>query len=319
MNSGNSGKRVQMFTDQDNLVRKAKYLIFEVTCGEIQRLLAQVGIPMLVLKGPHVGSVIYEDPAERTYCDLDILVKPEHYYPAARILLGNGFKVYSMNRRRLASEKADYQLLLLAPRGVIVELHRALADRDQFRSDIPGFFRRSEEFTFGALKALGLGTEDLLLHLCLHFGKRHFMTSEKKHLLDIALQLKKRNVDWPVFLDRAKRSGCLTIIYYCLEAARSQYGSEVPREIMKALSPSRWRRKVMDKFLDPNAFPIYRFPENIPGFHERMVNLLLLDRFSTMIFSTSRFAGRSLLNVLLRVGPLRRSWIKAHPLGEWIK
>lgn len=303
---------------QDILLLKAKLLIIEIALGEMQKLLAAAGIPMLLLKGPHLAATLYDDPLKRTYCDLDILVKPEHYYTAAKVLLANGFKLFNINRRRLASEMADYQLLLRAPRGIAVELHCALADRDQFRSDVKGFFQRSEEFKFGDLKVRGLGTEDLLLHLCLHFGKRHFMTSEKKHLHDIALLLKKKKVDWPIFMERVKRTGCRIITYYCLEAVRLQHGAEIPGEIMGALSPNPKRRCILDRFLDPSVFPIYRFHETIPGFRERTANLLLLDKMRTKVSSTFRFAGRSLLNILLRTAPWRLVWTRHYPLREWM-
>jgi hypothetical protein len=304
---------------QKSLLAHGRQLIFEIVCGELQKMLAAADISMLVLKGPHVAAALYENPGERIYCDLDILVKPEHYYPAAKVLLGNGFKLFTVNKRRLASEKADYQLLMRSPRGMAVELHCALADRDQFHSDVKGFFQRSEEFKFGELGARGLGTEDLLLHLCLHFGKRHFMTSEKKHLRDIALLLQKKKMDWPVFLDRVKRTHCRTVTWYCLEAVISQHGAEIPAGILAALRPSPWRRRILDKYLDPAVFPIYRFQSSVPGLRERIVNLLLLDRFSTMFTSFLRFAGRSTMNRLLMIGPMQRLWLKKYPLAEWFE
>ena len=305
--------------NQDKLLASARSLIFEITCGEMQALLASAGIPMLVLKGPHVGCTLYEKPDQRIYCDLDILVRPEHYFPAARVLLQNGFKLFSINRRRLASEKADYQLLLLAPRGVAIELHRALADRDQFHSDVQGFFQRAHEFSFGALKVRGLGTEDLLLHLCLHFGKRHFMTSEPKHLLDIALLLNRKKINWPAFLLRVTEAKCRIVTHYCLQAVKSQQGAAVPNEILAALCPGTWRRRLLEKYLDPGVFPIYRFPERLPGLRERMVNLLLLDHIATMCSSSIHFAARSAMNRFLMVRPLKWLWMKGNPLAEWIE
>ncbi|MFH2108804.1 MAG: nucleotidyltransferase family protein [Chrysiogenia bacterium] len=319
MNNGNSKGGEKTCRGNSQILLKARSLIFEVSCGEMQELLAAAGIPMLVLKGPHVAATLYENPADRDYCDLDILVKPEHYLSAALVLIKNGFSLFKVNRRRLASEKADYQMLLRAPRGVAVELHRALADRDQFRSDVHGFFQRAQEFAFGEVKVRGLGNEDLLLHLCLHFGKRHFMTSEKKHLVDIALLLKKKNIAWPVFLERTRRSRCRTVAYYCLNAAAQQHGSELPAQVLASLRPMSWRKRFLDTFLDPASFPLYRLQDARPGWRERTVNLLLLDRLSTMIFSGIRFGGRSAMNLLLRAGALRRLWMKGNPLAEWME
>lgn len=304
---------------QDILLLKAKLLMIEIALGEMQKLLAASGISMLLLKGPHLAATLYDDPLQRVYCDLDILVKPEHYYRAAKILLANDFKLFSFNRRRLASEKADYQLQMRSPRGVVVELHRALADASQFRSDIEGFSERSEEFKFGELNVRGLGTEDLLLHLCLHFGKRHFMTSEKKHLLDIALLLKKKDISWPVFLARVRFAHCRCIAYYCLLAVRAQHGAVIPDDLLASLKPNRLRKILLDKFIDPRVFPIYRYNRAIPGFRERVVNLMLLDRFRTMMTSTFRFAGRSVGDRMLALGWVRKVWLRGHPLGKWIQ
>jgi hypothetical protein len=304
---------------QDHLLLSAKRLVFELTCGEIQKRLAAAGVSMLVLKGPHVAAALYDDPAGRDYSDLDILVRPEHYFSAAGILLKSGFKLFSVNRRRLASERADYQLLLRSPRGMAVELHCALADRGQFRSDVEGFFSRSEGFSFGELKCRGLSTEDLLLHLCLHFGKRHFMTGEPKHLHDIALLLKKKSIAWPAFLDRVKVAGCRIVTYYCLQAAVAQYRAVVPGEMMRELRPGRLRCRLLKKYLNPALFPIYRFSNELPGARDRWVNLLLLDRISTMASASIRFSVRESMDLLLRAGWVRRIWLMRHPLAEWVK
>lgn len=291
----------------------------EVTCGQAQKLLAAEGIPMLVLKGPHVAAVLYDDPAQRDYCDLDVLVRPENFVRAARALVAGGFCLNSPNPRRLASERADYQLQFRSPRGVLLELHRALADTSQFRSDVEGFFHRSEEFEFGELQARGLGTEDLLLHLCLHFGKRHFITSEKKHLRDIAHLVERRVVEWDVFLARVHASRCKIVTYFCLRAVQEQNETQVPAKVLESLRPGPCRRRPLKKYIDPCAFPLYKSVADFSGLRERIVNLLLLDRVSGMVFSSICFAQRAIMDKLLIWSPLRRIWINGHPLKNWLR
>ncbi len=88
-------------------------------------------------------------------------------------------------------------------------------------------------FHFGETEALGLATEDLLLHLCLHMGTSYFQVIERKHVADIGLLLKKRRVDWPVFLQRAKKAGAGAIAYYALLAARLQENAAVPDDVLE--------------------------------------------------------------------------------------
>lgn len=305
-------------TMEERLLLCARSLMFEILCGEIQTILKSASIPFLVLKGPHVANSLYKNPVERSFCDLDILVEPKNYFPAARLFLRNSFQLSTINCRRLASVNADYQLPLRSTSGVLVELHRALDDSSQFRSDVQGIFARAEEFNFGKLKAFGLGTEDLLLHLCLHLGKRHFSHGGRKHLIDISLLLKNKIVDWTVFLSRVKYSGCRIVTFYSLEAVRMQHDADIPSVIRTSLIPNYWRRRILDHFLNPTELPIYRFQDSNQGWRERFVNLLLIDKISIMINSTFHFFSRSLLDFLLRATPIRQLWMKHHPLNEWM-
>lgn len=273
---------------------------------------------MLVLKGPQVQALLYNGKTERDYCDLDILVRPEQYLLAVRLLLQSGAQLLPINPKRLASRDADYQLQLRSPQGILVELHRALADTGQFRSDVDGFFRRSEEFAFGELKCRGLGTEDMLLHLCLHLGKRHFMTCDRKHLHDIALLVERRPVDWGVFLERARCAGCRTISYYSLMAARVQERVELHASVLAGLKPGPLRRRLLERFIDPVAFPLYRFAQDPGKVRDRFLNLLLLDTLPTMVRSMVSFSGNAVGDLLLRFSFFRRIWIKKHPLKDFL-
>lgn len=297
----------------------AQRLLMEVVCKQVQTLLTSEGISMLVLKGPHVAALVYDDPRERIFCDLDVLVAPKDFHSAANILIENGFRLLLIEPKCLASQKADYQLQLRAPQGVLVELHRALADESQFRSDIDGFFQRAEEFTFGELACRGLGTEDLLLHLCLHLGKRHFMTCERKHLQDIALLIEKRSVDWDAFFARARHARCRIISYYSLLSAGLQHQAKIPSHVLQKLKPNALRRKLVQRYIDPSAFPLYRLAQNPSGMKDRFVNMLLLDTIATMMRSTASFSGRAIGDLFLRWRPLRRLWLANHPLKEFLE
>ncbi len=50
------------------------------------------GVQPLLLKGPAFARWLYDDPSERTYIDLDLLVAPEQLEPARRTLAKRGFE-----------------------------------------------------------------------------------------------------------------------------------------------------------------------------------------------------------------------------------
>ncbi len=125
---------------------------------------------------------------------------------------------------------------------------------------------------------MGLGAEDLLLHLCLHMGTSYFHVIERKHVADIGLLIKKRDVDWQAFLQNVKMAGARSIVYYALLAAQLQQGAPVPPDFMRRIRPGKWRRIWLEKYIDPGSYPIYRFPEDSIKNIKRKLLLPLMDR-----------------------------------------
>jgi hypothetical protein len=256
-----------------NLLISVQQLRAEATFRKVKEILEKKGIDVILLKGPHLGSTIYDSPKARLYGDLDILVRPRNFEAAATMLLENDFQPIAFDQFAPEVQRDFKHWEYRSPWGVTVELHRWLSGHDRFYVDGGGLFERAEPFCFGATPALGLGKEDLLMHLCLHMGTSYFQVIERKHVLDIALLIKKKQIDWPVFLSRAKRSGAMAIAYYALTAARLQEGAEVAEDVLKALRPGFVRRRWLEKYVDVRTFPIYRFPEH--SIKEIKKNLLL--------------------------------------------
>lgn len=270
----------------------AHQLRTEVTFKRTESLLAAKGIGVLLLKGPHLGNTIYNSPRERPYNDLDILVRPRDFEIAVAALLESDFQPLAYAGFSPEVQRDFKHWEFLSPWGVMVELHRWLSGHDRFDLDIDGLFLRAESFMFGETPALGLGREDLLLHLCLHMGTSYFMLIQRKHVLDIALLIGKSPLDWPVFLTRVKQAGTGAITYYSLKAAELQDKAVVPAEVFDILRPSFFRRGWLEKFIDPATFPIYRFPEHSWGRAKRLLLLPLMDRPGQWIQFIARMVWR---------------------------
>jgi hypothetical protein len=261
-----------------NLPSTIHQLRAEVTFNKIKELFAGKNIELILLKGPHLGYTIYDSPQERPYSDLDILVKPEDFKLGATQLLEKGFKPFAYDTFAPEIQRDFKHWEFISPWGVLVELHRWLSGHDRYPVESAGLFERAEKFHFGETAALGLSTEDLLLHLCLHMGTSYFHVIEGKHVADIGLLIKKREVNWPVFQQRAKKTGARAIVYYALTAAMMQKDAPVPMGVMNKLRPGKLRRFWLEKNLDPSAFPIYCFPEHSLKKIKRRLLLPLLDR-----------------------------------------
>lgn len=266
----------------------AHQLRCEAAFRKVKGIFSQLGIEIIVLKGPHLGNTIYENPWQRLYGDLDLLVKPRDFQPAAAALEKNSFKplAFAGFNKRVQDDFKHWEYQ--SPQGIVVELHRWLSGHDRYPIAVDGLFARAESFTFGETAALGLGTEDLLLHLCLHMGTSYFQVIERKHIQDIALLIGKREVDWPMFMKRVGKAGAGTIAYYALSSAQLQRSAKIPDRVVKKLRPGFFRRWWIEKFIDASHFPVYRFPSQPIKMAKRKLIFPFMDRPSQWI----RFVAR---------------------------
>jgi hypothetical protein len=76
-----------------HIERAAHALALDVTAADVVQALAAAGIRSVVLKGPAMVHWLYpDDPGERAYTDVDVLVAPAAFTAAERVLENLGFR-----------------------------------------------------------------------------------------------------------------------------------------------------------------------------------------------------------------------------------
>jgi|GEM_PF-1134038 len=275
-------------------------VIFESVLKNIKAILEQNNLSFIVLKGPHLGNTIYSHPVKRLYCDLDLLVRSQDFFPVIDLLLSNGYKWCLSDGNRLATEREFYSWALTSPQGGRIEIHRDLAGYGRYPMDLDGLFERAETFEISKVKVLGLSSEDLLLHLCMHIIKSYFLYIEKKHIEDIAFLTQKRKVNWDIFLERATDARCTNGVYYALLASRNQLEADIPDGILQVLSPQGIRKRWFDLHLNPSTFPIYRYSNHKVWEVQIRLGLMLMDKFRDWIPFLWKYSRLRLRDVLIR-------------------
>lgn len=105
--------------------------MLESTLAEITRYLSGRGVRPLLLKGPAFARWLYDDPRQRSYGDLDLLVDPQQFEAAMGGLMELGFEPRSSTLR--SNERRGFWHAHLVRAGapgtfpVKVELHHTLA------------------------------------------------------------------------------------------------------------------------------------------------------------------------------------------------
>jgi hypothetical protein len=299
--------------DQNNdaLLGHIHDMRFEAIFREIKNLLEKEAVPLLLLKGPHLAHSIYDRPSERSYVDLDILVKPADFYRAARILRANKFALLEDGERALATAAQANHWAFTSRFGQLIELHRSFTGLNRHPGDIGEWFARAETFKFGQTEALGLGAEDLLCHLCLHIGKSFFYLIEEKHIRDLDRVIRGKKIRWEIFIERCRETRSMAIAYYCLLSTRARHGTPIPALVLSTLRPGGFRRRWLARHLDVAAFPVYRYQARGVSHARLRLTLPLLDGIAGWPPFLIRAAWIKGLDVVLRIPVLGRLWNKS--------
>lgn len=133
-------------------------------------LLTEATIETRVLKGAAVAHLDYPRPEQRSFIDLDILVRPEDFDRAAQTLIGAGFVRRLHQPRPGFDRRFDKGTTLVAPAGYELDLHRTfvlgpwglLVDLDDLWAG------DGKEVVVGGRRLRALSRGHRLLHACYH-------------------------------------------------------------------------------------------------------------------------------------------------------
>jgi hypothetical protein len=203
--------------------RRADALLIPVLAA-----LEAAGLPVIVLKGLHLSTQVYADPAMRPMIDADLLLRRSDLPAAARIVESFGFRQRDADRGAPsdpALPRDDHHHLdtFYYPKGPPIELHHDLwVPGARLRVDMDGVWSRARPSRIGGAGVWVLAPEDALLHLCLHAGVGHGFEVKLLSLCDLPVALRRwqEEIDWEAFWSRAhrwraERSAVLTLAFVC--------------------------------------------------------------------------------------------------------
>jgi hypothetical protein len=255
----------------------------------------------MVLRGTRLAETLYDDPALRTYTDIDLLVQRQHLADVKTMARDLGYLPIAGEFQEEFFEHHHYHLRYeSAMDGVPLEIHWSLdPPLSIHRIDYKGVFRRARPFRLGGAPALGPAPEDDLLLLTVHLAKHATclrglsgpgLTSLclKESLLLWILDVERfltrsTDLDWDAVVDRARSWEVAGPVVTALNLVAQVLGTAVPkaprRELERAAhrgtaeqllgrmargeGPLSRRFRSMHGALlrSPGAFGLYRIPE----------------------------------------------------------
>ena len=206
-----------------------RVLRFTAELARICRQFEQHELPVLAHKGAALGQLLYGDPAMRQFGDLDFLVRAKDVSRATLALQELGYtpKIHLSPRQEKEYLRTGYEHVFgLKAEHNLVEVQWQIVPRFySVNFDIDALFARSGEVGLDGLHLRTLGTEDLLLVLCVHAAKHEW--AQLGMLRDIAT-LARLGLDWSSIESEARRLGIIRILAVSLALADSLFHTPFP-------------------------------------------------------------------------------------------
>jgi len=212
----------------------------------LQRLRG-AGVRVTALKGVYLAEAVYGDVALRPMCDVDLMVPRAELAAAQSVLLDMGGVYRPPEDIELWCQRW-HSLPHFAFHGLTVEVHwNIVRPAGPVNIDAAGLWTRARPATVAGVEVLALSPEDLLLHLCLHFGYHHRLT-RLRYFCDIAETIRRLGgeLDWTKVVDRAREWNASRYVGLTFHLARGMLGASVPGHVLERLVPGGPDRRVLD-------------------------------------------------------------------------
>ena len=231
----------------------------------ILRRLTNDNIPVIPLKGAHLGQEIYGNIALRQMNDIDILVKKKDLAQTIGSIRELGFSTPKMDYDKesgsitrpdtalskmveVAIEEIEdnygYHIDFYNPNSYRVEIHWDIIDKDCGLSiDNEGIWKRAEKRAISGVPAYVMSIEDLLVYLCIHEASAHLFTLYPLRTffdIDEIITRFSEKIRWDLVEKIANDFGAVNHIYLVLLLAKQIAGTDVPDSFFNRIKPDSY-------------------------------------------------------------------------------
>lgn len=216
--------------------------------SDVLRVLRGDGIAVIVLKGAHLGEIVYGNRALRPMGDVDLLVRKTELSKVAARLVGLGYRVRGHPPMEGAYARHHHLPPLIKAGGVKMDVHWTIHHPTApFSIDVEGLWRRARPATIAGVEVLVLSPEDLLLHLCLHGSFSQQFGLGLRCICDISGSIRhyRDEMDWEQVEHRAHKWGVGKYTYLTLRLAKELLDTAVPGNVLDSLKPEGFNPQVV--------------------------------------------------------------------------
>jgi hypothetical protein len=228
--------------------RMRAQLLFTLSMmAELFRILedfSKGGIETVLVKGPLVSLLAYDDPAVRSFVDLDLIVRHRQILEATRHVTGLGFES-DVPETAIVAGKVPGEYLFTRPgTKQLIELHTERTFRYYPKAmRIEDLYARKRQVLLDEREVPALSLEDELVLNCIH-GAKHFW-ERLTWVADVAaLVARHPEIDWKKARGWAKEVGAERMLRVGLQLGASVLDLKLPEAMAEEVSRDGMAKKL---------------------------------------------------------------------------
>lgn len=190
------------------------------------------GIEPLVLKGPALASLLYPDPALRSFNDLDLLCQAHQRGLASSVLSAQG---YLPRPRDATAQEGFHTQFRSASTRTVVELHADLLQLGVPTRCLATLWDHTQAVNIHGVPALTPAPEHQLLHLSVHLHTHGYSRLIWFKDLDLLLRRYGPTMNWPLVSTLARDEGVAISVRHTLALLASLLDTPIPAYVPRLL------------------------------------------------------------------------------------
>jgi hypothetical protein len=279
----------------------------------------------LAFKGPTLSQFLYGDVVSRQYGDLDILIDKDSLEDSIQVLEEYGYRPYNdLTIGQLeAMQNISHDFALVnKDNKVLLELHWRLFSNEYFVNE--NKINYSSNFSFIEINGYpcrSLATEELLMYLAVHGAKHQW--ERLGWLLDVAVILQNKKIDWDRLLVMMRESSTEKILLTTFLLCQHYFGNHLPDRIVNEAKKNgipqltkKLQQQFEKDFHDPLkkavntkkiSFVQYRL---LPGARSKWLYLLSLFQPTELDYQSVNLSGKlTFIYYFIRPYNVVRRWL----------
>lgn len=189
---------------------------------------------VLPFKGSVLSAKIYKNIALRKFYDIDLLIHPQDFFLAKKILNSQGYQpLKKLNpKQEELRVKTNYECEFIHKNSTIsIDLHWQFAPPYfSFPLQPAAILERSETLELAGNQLTTFSSDDLLFVLCVNGCKDGWLSLQR--ICDVAEFIRSHpQLEWNKLLDRAEQLQCLRMLLLGLKLASDLLGSPLPDRV----------------------------------------------------------------------------------------